>query len=990
MSGAAVGRALRGIDFLATLPAEVVDDLAARCRVDTRKLGELVFRQGEPGDRFYIVLAGSVRVLRELDGGARTTLGTLSEGSHFGEVALLGGGPRSATVQAASDVELASLSRDEFEAILAPLPAFRAHLVRWLPAREILNFVRLSSDLGRAARAADVVALVEARVERTVPDGEAFAVRDALAVVLEGEVEVSRTGGAPLVTLRPGAALGEDEVVGPSAGLAGRASGVVRLVEFPRAAVEGLLGPSPRLAAHIRERSARWRELAGATGPAGGATPRAPEPAEAVPGPEPAESPPPAGDRPIRRFPFRPQEEQADCGAACLQMVLAHHGCRVSLGPLRDLANVGSSGASMSSLASAAAAVGFEARGWNLDFETLRRTALPAIALWGGSHYVVVYAALGDRVRLADPALGLVQLSREEFLAGWTGRLLTLCPTGPLAVGLPARTGAWSAVAGSLSAEWRAIALALPAGLAASALGVAVPLAAGMALDALAGTGSSPVAPGSLLAGALAAVLGVGLLEVARARLVDRACARHARQAAADALRRFLSLSCRQVGVRARRDLEDRLAGGDAGARSILEPASRLAGAAGAAGAGVAALLALDPQLLAPVAGALVLGAAGAALRRPLVARLEPDRDTASLEERTVREECLAGLGTIQALGLESGWRTRWEAPMERLTRLEGRIALADDLLEAGAASLRLLAVLLVAWLGAHQVADGTASPGRVAAATMLAVWTLAATSGASRAVGAIHRGARRARRLAEGLESLPGETGADAGRLRSVRIQGGVRLEGVSFRYGPEADGWALRRLDLSVEPGQRVVVAGREGAGKTTLARLLTGLHPPVEGRIRIDSFDLSELSSSTFRTRLGVAFEAAHLLAGTVLDNVCAGDETPDTLRMVHAARLALAHDFVTALPRGYLTPIGAAGRSLSPGERQQLAIARAIYRDPAILVLDGATSALDAETEARLLAGLDRFLRGRTTFVLTRRPETVPDPDVVRVLEGGSFR
>ena len=228
---------------------------------------------------------------------------------------------------------------------------------------------------------------------------------------------------------------------------------------------------------------------------------------------------------------------------------------------------------------------------------------------------------------------------------------------------------------------------------------------------------------------------------------------------------------------------------------------------------------------------------------------------------------------------------------------------------------------------------------------------------------------------------SVPEKPGA----LDLPRCAGAVRFENVAFAYpgGPRI----LADVSLDAPPGRTVALVGQTGAGKSTAMALLQRLWDPVEGRVVLDGHDLRDLTLDSLRRNVGVVFQESLLFNRTIRENLLIGrpDATQEDLE--RCCRMAEAHDFITAKPHGYDTPVGERGAALSGGQRQRLAIARALLKDPPVLILDEATSALDAATEARVQRALKALMAGRTTFVIAHRLSTVRDADEILVFEGG---
>jgi subfamily B ATP-binding cassette protein MsbA len=210
------------------------------------------------------------------------------------------------------------------------------------------------------------------------------------------------------------------------------------------------------------------------------------------------------------------------------------------------------------------------------------------------------------------------------------------------------------------------------------------------------------------------------------------------------------------------------------------------------------------------------------------------------------------------------------------------------------------------------------------------------------------------------------------------------LRWENVHFAYGVEK---VLQGVDLAIARGETVALVGPSGAGKTTLVNLLPRLYDPTAGRVTIDGVDLRDVTLRSLRLQIGLVTQETILFDTSVRENIAYGERTPSEERVRAAARAACADEFIERLPQGYDSPVGEGGRRLSGGQRQRLAIARAIYKDAPILILDEATSQLDAESEALVARALANLMRGRTTLVIAHRLSTVRRADRIAVLEGG---
>jgi len=227
-----------------------------------------------------------------------------------------------------------------------------------------------------------------------------------------------------------------------------------------------------------------------------------------------------------------------------------------------------------------------------------------------------------------------------------------------------------------------------------------------------------------------------------------------------------------------------------------------------------------------------------------------------------------------------------------------------------------------------------------------------------------------------------------DDGRsLSPVELRGHVVFEHVEFGYGPDVT--TIRDMSLDAKPGELIALVGPTGAGKTTIVNLLTRFYELRKGRILVDGMDLKDLPKAALRRELGIVLQDTFLFADTVLENIRYGRLDATDEEVVRAAQLAEADAFIRHLPNGYATRLSERGATLSQGQRQLLAIARTILANPAILILDEATSSIDTRTEARIQRALLRLMKGRTSFVIAHRLSTIREANQILVIKDGSI-
>ena len=400
----------------------------------------------------------------------------------------------------------------------------------------------------------------------------------------------------------------------------------------------------------------------------------------------------------------------------------------------------------------------------------------------------------------------------------------------------------------------------------------------------------------------------------------------------------------------------------------------------------MAVMFIYSPLLTWVVLGTLPLYAGLSLYITPILRRRLDEKFDRGAESQAFLVESVSGIQTLKSMAVEPAMERRWEEQLAGYVKAGFRTQSLSNVAGHTAGLIGKATTVLILWVGADLVINGALSVGQLIAFNMLA----------SRVSGPILRLVQlwqdfqqagiSVRRLGDVLNAPPEPSHAGS-RLPLPRLEGRVELQGVTFRYradGPEV----LRRLSLAVEPGQVIGVVGPSGSGKSTLARLIQRLHVPESGRVLVDGMDVAQLDPSGLRRQIGVVLQENMLFNRTVRENIALADPGIAMERVAAAARLAGAHDFILEMPHGYDTLVGEHGATLSGGQRQRIAIARALVADPRILILDEATSALDYESEAALMAHMERIVRGRTVIIIAHRLSTVRRCHRIVVLDRGA--
>ena len=401
----------------------------------------------------------------------------------------------------------------------------------------------------------------------------------------------------------------------------------------------------------------------------------------------------------------------------------------------------------------------------------------------------------------------------------------------------------------------------------------------------------------------------------------------------------------------------------------------------------VAMMVVTSPKLSGLVLAAIPL------IVLPLVAFGRSVRRKSRMAQDTLADatayaaEHIGAVRTLQAFTNEKLVSGRFAAAVDAAFEAARSSVLARAFLTFFAIMTIFTSVVGVLWFGSRDVLAGTMSAGTLSQFLLYSVFAAGALGALSEVWGELSQAAGAAERLTELLDERPSIAAPANPEALPAPATGSLEFRDVSFRYPTRPGVSALNGLSFAVKPGETVAIVGPSGAGKTTIFSLVLRYYDPAEGRILIDGVDLTKADPEEVRRRIAIVPQDVTVFAATARDNIAFGRPDASDADIEKAARDALAHDFITALDKGYDTQVGERGITLSGGQRQRIAIARAILRDAPILLLDEATSALDAESETLVQQGLERLMEGRTTLVIAHRLATVLKANRILVVDDG---
>ena len=391
---------------------------------------------------------------------------------------------------------------------------------------------------------------------------------------------------------------------------------------------------------------------------------------------------------------------------------------------------------------------------------------------------------------------------------------------------------------------------------------------------------------------------------------------------------------------------------------------------------GLAALVLLPTPLL--VWATMRFGRKLHAIYRPLWRRW------ASLS--ALLADTIPGVRVVKAFAQEQREVGKFEGRSLDLLRGELRVAWMRSLFGPVMTFVTAIGTIIIWWVGGRDILSGELTLGAFVAFTMYMYRFYGPVESLCRLNHRFQRAATSAERVFDVLDTHP-EVIDQPGAMLMPPIEGQVEFRGVHFGY--EEDKPVIEDLNFTVEPGEMIGLAGHSGAGKSTLINLICRFYEPQEGAILIDDHDTRQVNLQSLREQIGVVLQDPFLFNGTVADNIAYGHPESSLEQTVAAAKAANAHDFIMNMPDGYDTMVGERGTRVSGGERQRLSIARAILRNPRILILDEATSNVDTQTEAQIQEALERLVQGRTTFAIAHRLSTLKNAHRLLILDKGKL-
>ena len=681
-----------------------------------------------------------------------------------------------------------------------------------------------------------------------------------------------------------------------------------------------------------------------------------------------------------RTLPVILQTEATECGLACLGMVSGYHGQRTDLATLRRRFSISQYGATLAQLIGIANALGLASRPLRLDLEDLPQLRTPCILHWNLNHFVVLKKATGRGIVIHDPATGQRQVSMDEVSRCFTGVALELWPSASFRPAAPPPSIRFRDLIGRVDGLLGAGTQVLVLAVALEVFALVSPFYLQWVIDHVLLSADRDLLTTLALGFGLLLIL-QQLFTALRGWLLLHIGTHLSLQWQANVFAHLLRLPVAYFERRHLGDIVSRFGAVDEIRRQLTASFFSALIDGLMASVTLAMMFLYSPPLAWLAVGAMVAYTLIRSLWfRPL--RLATEQEIVHhASQQSHFLETVRGIKAVKLFQRQNERRSGWLSLVAEQVNASVRTQRLGIAFQTTNGLLFGLVGIAILWLGARQTLDGAMTVGVLMAFKAYKDQFDGRLAGLVEKYFELRMLRLQGERLADIVLTRPeADAPPPAGADAAVPA---IRLRGLRFRYA-DSDPWVVDGIDLEIPPGQSVAFVGPSGCGKSTLINLILGVFPPVAGDIQIGDLSLRQ-GGEACRALIGTVMQDDTLFAGSIADNICFFDPAPDRRRIEECARLAHIHDEIAALPMGYGTLVGDMGTVLSGGQKQRIFLARALYKQPRVLILDEATSHLDVDCEQAVNRAIQSL--ALTRIIVAHRPETILSAERVVVLGGG---
>lgn len=702
----------------------------------------------------------------------------------------------------------------------------------------------------------------------------------------------------------------------------------------------------------------------------------------------------------MSKFPTYIQADSKDCGPTCLKIIAKFYGKVLNIQTLRTLSETNRDGSNLLFLSDAAEKIGFRSLGVKLDLNKLQEAPLPCILHWNKEHYVVLYKIKKNKYYISDPAIGLIEYSKEEFLKFWIGNnsdentiegiALLLEPTPKFhqsEFDIEDNKSFGFSLLFKYIVPYKSYVLQLVFGLlAGSLLQLIFPFLTQSVVDV--GIKNQNIHfIYIVLFAQLFLFLGKTALELIRSWILLHLSARINIALISDFFIKLMNLPISFFDVRMTGDIMQRI--NDHHRIERILTTSSL-------------------NVLFSVINMFIMGGVLAYYNLKIFAvfflgsfcyflwvilflkrreKLDYKRFSEVSQEQSKVIELINGMQEIKLHNAEKQKRWGWEYIQARLFRVSMKGLVLEQTQSIGSNFINELKNIIIIFLSAKLVIDGTITLGMMMAISSI----VGGLNGPIVQLISFIREAQDAKislaRLSE-IHEKEDETQQEESQTHEIPENSDIIIKNLSFKY-TGSDVNVLDDLNLTIPANKITAIVGTSGSGKTTLMKLLLKFYEPNQGEISVHKTALKNIAQKTWRNHVGTVMQEGYIFSDSIANNIAIGDTNINKERLKYASDVANIKDFIEDYPLGFNTKIGMEGIGMSTGQKQRLLIARAVYKNPEMLFFDEATSALDANNEKEIMGKLNFFFKDKTVVVIAHRLSTVMNADQIVVLEKGKI-
>ena len=1007
---------LNNITILRLLPIATREKLLDKFTIKKFKFGEIIVREGEPADVFYLLTAGKARVLTTTNDGAEIPLNILQAGDCFGEMGLLSSGVRTKTIRASSDATAMCLNGDDFNKIISQNREVSKYIHLLAKYRNLENFLREFTSLGKVP--SDLLQSILKSLEIVEVKAGNIIIKEGsdpgpMYIIEKGRCRVIRSitsGGNRTAYLRQGEFFGELSLFQNARRVATvEAVSDCTLLAFSPDMFKAMLKDFPILKNIVEKRIALYK--------AGKESNRMPlDFAQIIASYQQDELPanednkifqntsyPSVFDNSLllnpshvqrkqikkikrpTRFPFIRQIDESDCGAAALGMVCHYFGRRFTLAHIREISGTSVDGTTLKDLCRAAVELGLEARAVKLSKRNLETVSNPAIVHWQHNHWVVLIRKKKQYFQIADPADRISWIHRTIFEKNWSGYAILFDDSGECRVLVPEIKGFIPWILPELKSFTWPISKTFFVATVACVLQLLFPILTQIIVDNVI-IAKNPENL-NLFVTSLGVVLVITLLlTIFQQRVLSYISTRLDGIVSKIIITKLLALPLSYFTKRSPDDIQRRLEGARDVKHFLVYRVINSIIAFVQLFAFVILMsfynvkMTLIFFILFPIYLGLMFFSA------KVLKSVFDDLQISEARYRTLQKDIVKGIQVVKAAGCEALFKKKILSEYSILAKSQSHSNFNIFCYEGTIQALGLLSTIIFIWIGVRLVLINQLTIGSFIAFQMLIAMSYSPILTLLNIWQELQRSSVLINRLNDIIVCAP-EKNQFHDNKTVTTLQGRIECRNLSFSYGGVGSPKILNNISLTAVPGQLIAIVGKSGAGKSSLAKCIAGLLEPTHGVILYDDITLNSLNASTLRRFIGLVTQDDYLFSGSVIENIALGDPRPNMEKVIWAAKSANAHKFILELPNEYQTVINEVELHLSQGQKQAIAIARVLYRDPPVLILDEATSAMDLESEGMIWSNLERLRPGRLVIIVTHRLDTIRHADTIFVMEKG---